>query len=224
MDRRIFKEITTIALTLTFDRTTKLHRVSGVEEVEDSKTGVTRMNIGMMTLGLSGEMTITCKTTGDSKAAETLTWRVNLCMIRTLVETWVVVGVGEEEEGEGGMTEGEEGPVETGMMGILIHRTHSIAREIGTKDQVIVTLIMDHVTVGLMEVVVVLKEAGLMSTTQGEEGGEGGTGETGALEGDAGECHSIVLISIFSFHFVIHVFLSDFYLVICYIEIAHVFT
>lgn len=88
----------------------------------------------------------------------------------------------------------------------------------------IVTLIMDHVTVGLMEVVVVLKEAGLMSTTQGEEGGEGGTGETGALEGDAGECHSIVLISIFSFHFVIHVLLSDFYLVICYIEIVHVFT
>lgn len=134
MDRRIFKEITIIVLTLIFDRIIKFYRVFGVEEVEDFKIGVIRMNIGMMVLGFSGEMIIICKIIGDSKVAEILIWRVNLCMIRILVEIWVVVGVGEEEEGEGGMIEGEEGFVEIGMMGILIYRIYLIVREIGIKD------------------------------------------------------------------------------------------
>lgn len=103
-----------------------------MEEVEDFKIGVIRMNIGMMVLGFSGEMIIICKIIGDSKVAEILIWRVNLCMIRILVEIWVVVGVGEEEED--GMIEGEEGFVEIGMMGILIYRIYLIVREIGIKD------------------------------------------------------------------------------------------
>lgn len=205
-------KITIIAPILILDRTTKISKVFAVEEVGDFRIEGTRMIVGVITLGSSGEMIITCRKIGDLMVA-IFKWTVILCMIRTLVEIQGVeeAGVEEEEEGEDGMKDEEEVVVvveEIAMMGISISQIHSIAKEIGTKDQVIVTLIIvDLGTVDSKEAVV-LKGVGQMITAQGGEEGAGGIGEIGGSEGAEEECLNIVMISSFAFHFIItlHVF------------------